>query len=78
MPLTVSGLAKKIVALVSREQEALLEKVAELNFQRGLAALSRKYQERLAQERKLSQNAMEILTELRQMREDIAAHDYSR
>ncbi len=78
MPLTVSGLAKKIVALDSREQEALLEKVAELNFQRGLAALSRKYQERLAQERKLSQNAMEILTELRQMREDIAAHDYSR
>jgi hypothetical protein len=54
----------------------LLEKVAELNFQRGLEALARKYRERLAREGKLDQSTADIMAELERVREALAAHDY--
>ena len=69
-------LAQQIVALDRTAQEALLEKVAELNFQRGLEALARKYRERLARAGKLDQSTADIMAELEQVREALAAHDY--
>ena len=76
MSVSIRELAESIAALAEQEQEELIEKVAELNFQRGLTALSQKYRDRLAREGKLQQPAAEILAELAKLREDIAAHDY--
>ena len=76
MSLNIDQLAEQIAALNRGEQEALLEKVAELNFQRGIEALSRQYRERLAQEGKLNQKAAEVMAELERVREEIAAHEY--
>lgn len=72
----ISELAKRIVALEPTEQEALIERVVELNFQRGLEALSQRYRKRLAQEGRLDQSATEVPAELAKLREEIAAHDY--
>ena len=76
MSLIIDELAKKIATLDPAEQELLLERVAELNFQRGLEALSQKYRERLAKQGELDQKADEIMTELERVREEIAANDY--
>jgi len=42
----------------------------------GLEALSQKYRERLAKEGKLDQRADEVMAELKQIREEVATHDY--
>jgi hypothetical protein len=76
MSLNIDQLAEQIATLNRREQETLLEKVAELNFQRGLKALSLQYRERLAQEGRLDQKAAEVMAELERVREDIATHEY--
>ncbi|MGE4090214.1 MAG: hypothetical protein AB7G75_05175 [Candidatus Binatia bacterium] len=76
MSVSLNELAERIVALEPTEQEALIEKVAELNFQRGLAALSQTYRKRLTQAGKLDQSVAEVLAELAKVREEIAAHDY--
>lgn len=74
--LKIEELAKKIAELDPSDQESLLEKVAELNFQRGLKILSQKYRKRLAEEKKLNQRADEVLAELKRIREEVAANDY--
>ncbi len=71
----IDELAEHIAALDPASQTALLEKVTELNFQKGLAYLSQKYRERLAREGRLNQTVGEIMTQLEQVREEIAAHD---
>jgi len=76
MSLNIDQLAEQIATLNRTEQEVLLEKVAELNFQRGLEALSQQYRERLAQEGKLDQNATEVMAELERIREEIALREY--
>ena len=76
MSVSINELAESIVALAPQEQEELIEKVAELNFQRGLSVLSQKYRDRLAQEGQLQRPAAEVLAELAKLREEIAAHDY--
>lgn len=76
MSIRIDELAEQIAALGPSEQEALLEKVASLNFQRGLEALSQKYQEQLAAKGKLDQKADEVMAELEQIREEIAASEY--
>ena len=76
MSLKVDELAQQIAALGPLEQEELLERVADLNFQRGLEALSQKYRERLAVAGKLNQKADEVMAELGQIREGIAANEY--
>ncbi len=76
MSLKVDELAEQVVALGPSEQEELLERVANLNFQRGLETLSRKYRERLASAGKLNQKADEVMAELEQIREGIAASEY--
>jgi hypothetical protein len=73
---TIDQLANTIMALAPAEQEMLLERVAELNFQRGLEALALKYRARLAREARLDQKATQVMAELNRIREEIAAHDY--
>ena len=72
----INELAEQIATLDPSDQEVLLTKVADLNFQRGLEALSQRYRERLAGQGKLDQTADEVMAELDQIRHEIAAHDY--
>ena len=72
----VEHLAVEISALEEHKQQTLWKHVAELDFRRGLYALSEQYQERLRQQGALSRSAEEILSELRTVREDVAAYDY--
>jgi len=72
----VENLAAKIAALREHEQQALWGRVAELNFRRGLSTLSEQYRERLRQQEQLDRSGEEILADLKQIREEIAAHDY--
>lgn len=73
---SIEELAKAIVTLSPLEQQALLEKVAQLNFQKGLHELSEKYRARLAREGQLDVPAGEIWAELHRLREEIAKRDY--
>lgn len=76
MSLSIDELAEQIVSLAPTEQETLVEKIAAIHFRRGLEALAQKYRGRLALEGKLNKHAAEVLAELEQLREEIAAHDY--
>ena len=78
MSLKVDELAEQVAALGPSEQEELLERVANLNFQRGLEVLSQKYRERLAVAGKLNQKADEAMADLEQIREKIAANEYQK
>ncbi len=69
-------LANEIASLDEQEQRAVLVRVAELNFRRGLNALSDQYRERLRQAGRIDQTAEEVLAELRRLREELAASDY--
>jgi len=69
---SVEELAKTITALPRNEQEALLDKVAQLNFQKGLADLSERYRARLAREDRLDLPVDEIWDELRRIRDEVA------
>jgi len=69
-------LATQIATLDPADQDVLWEKVAELNFQRGLEALAQKYRARLVAEGTLDQTADTVMTELKKLREKIAADDY--
>ena len=69
---SVEELAKTITALPRNEQEALLDKVAQLNFQKGLADLSERYRARLAREDRLDIPVDEIWDELRRIRDEVA------
>ena len=76
MTSTVENLAAKIADLEEHEQQALWGHVTELNFRRGLYALSEQYRERLQRQGELDRSVEEVLADLRWIREDIAAHDY--
>ena len=76
MSLHLDELATQIATLDPAEQEALWEKVAALNFQRGLEALAQKYRVRLAAEGMLDQTADTVMAKLKKLREEIAADDY--
>ena len=76
MSLHLDELATQIATLDPAEQEALWQKVAELNFQRGLEALAQQYRARLAAGGTLDQTADTILIELKKLREEITADDY--
>lgn len=73
----VEELASKIAALDEAEQKVLFERAAELSFRHGLTALSGRYRKRLRREGELDRTVEEILTKLRQIREEIAAREYS-
>ena len=72
----VESLAAEIAGLEERKQQVLWEHVAKLNCRRGLYALSEQYRERLRDQGELGRSVEEILDELRQIREEIAVHDY--
>jgi hypothetical protein len=73
---SIDDLAREITALDPSEQEALIDKVAQLNFQKGLHELAAKYRSRLASEDRLNVPTEEVWAELHRIREEIAAHDY--
>lgn len=73
---SIDELAREITALDPSQQQTLLEKVAQLNLQKGLLDLSEKYRARLAREHRLNISSEEVWAELHRIREEIAAHDY--
>jgi hypothetical protein len=73
---SIDQLAKVITELNPSEQQALLDKVAQLNFQKGLHDLAEKYRARLAREGKLNASLEQIWEELNHTRQKIAEHDY--
>ena len=73
---SIDDLAREITSLDPAAQLALIDKVAQLNFQKGLHDLAKKYRSRLASEGRLNVPADQIWAELHRIREEIAAHDY--
>ena len=73
---SIEDLAREIVGLTPSQQEALLERVAQLNLQRGFRELSDKYRARLERQGELNITPDEVWAELHRIREDIAGHDY--
>ena len=76
MPHEIEELAEQIAALDPPKQEELFDIVAEMNFQRGLDALSRKYRQRLSQKGALERTAHEVMDDLARLRQEIAADEY--
>ena len=72
----IDELATEICMLAPQEQQKLLIRVADLNFEHGLEGLSARYRKRLAEEGKLEQKAAEVLSELEEVRTKIAADEY--
>ena len=73
---SIDDLANMITDLESSEQQALLDKVAQLNFQKGLHDLAEKYRARLARQNQLNSPPEQLWIELHRIREEIAEHDY--
>ena len=73
---SVDELAKTITALPREEQEALIDKLADLSFQKGLGDLSDRYRARLAREGQLDIPSEEIWEELRRIRNEVAERAY--
>ncbi|MGH7455679.1 MAG: hypothetical protein ACRENG_30265 [bacterium] len=78
LDLRVDEFAQEIASWESTRQETLLQKLVDLNYRRGLKALSEKIQKRLIAEGKLHQSVDEIFAELARVREAVAADDYHR
>jgi hypothetical protein len=72
----VEELAQQIASLEESDLQALLERVEELSFRRGINALSDRYRKRLAQQEKLNERAETIQLKLKQIREEIAFREY--
>jgi hypothetical protein len=72
----IDDLASVITELNPSEQQALLDKVAQLNFQKGLHDLAEKFRARLAHEGKLGAPPEHVWAELHRIRQQIAEHDY--
>ena len=73
---SIDDLANVITQLDPSEQQVLLDKVAQMNFQKGLHDLAGKYRARLARENQLDSSAEKIWVELHRLRKEIAAYDY--
>lgn len=75
MSAQIAELAEKVANLAPKDQEHLLDTVAQLNFQQGLYKLSEKYKNRLKNENRISEKAEEIMAKLRESRERIARNE---
>ena len=73
---SIDQLAAEITRLTPSEQERLIEKVAQLNFRRGLHDLAHKYTSRLRTQQNKQQTTDEVWAELQRIREKLAADDY--
>lgn len=69
-------LAREISSIDPPDQHGLVERVAKLNFLKGLHDLAEKYRSRLASEGRLNIPAAQVWAELHLIREEIAAQDY--
>ena len=74
---SIDELAREIIDLTPSQQEALLERVAQLNLQRGLRELAEKYRARLKENGRLDIPSEQVWAELHHVREKIASNDYS-
>ena len=74
---SIDELAREITSLDPSEQQVLLERVAQMNFRKGLHELAEKYRARLAREGRLNTPQEKIWAELHRIREEIATHDYA-
>ena len=74
---SVDELAHTITALEPAEQQALIDRVAQLNFQKGLHDLAEKYRARLSTQNRLDVPPEQIWSELHRIRQEIADHDYA-
>jgi len=74
----IDEVAHEIASWEKSQQENLLQKLVDLNYRRGLTALSKKIQRRLIAEGKMKQSVDEIFAELARTREEVAADDYLR
>lgn len=75
---TLDSRTDEIASWDLAQQENLLHKFVNLNYQRGSKKLSEQIRQRLAAESKLDQSVDEIFAELAQTRDAIAADDYKR
>jgi hypothetical protein len=73
---SIDDLANVITEMDPAEQQTLLDKVAQLNFQKGLHDLAEKYRARLTRDNQLNSPTEQIWIELHRIREEIARHDY--
>lgn len=73
---SIDDLANVITDLDPSEQKALLDKVAQLSFQKGLHDLANRYRARLARESQLEVPSEQVWIELHRIREEIAENDY--
>ena len=73
---SIEDLATLITNLESSQQQALLDKVAQMNFQKGLNDLAGKYRARLVRENQLNSSPEQIWVQLHRIRDEIAQHDY--
>ncbi len=73
---SIDGLARTITELPPSEQQALLDRVAQLNFQKGLNDLAEKYRARRAREGRLDICAEQVWADLQRIREEVASRDY--
>ncbi len=73
---SIDDLASVITELEPADQRALLDKVAQLNFQKGLHDLAAKFRARLAREEQLDLAREQVWTELGRFRRQIVEHDY--
>ena len=74
----VDKIAEEIASWETAQQETPLNRLADLNYRRGLKALSEKIRGRLKTEGKLYQSADEIFAEMARIREKVATDDYRR
>jgi hypothetical protein len=74
---SIDELAREIIDLTPSQQQALLERVAQLNLQRGLRDLAEKYRARLRNTGQLGVSSDQVWAELHRLREEIASNDYS-
>jgi len=75
MSAQIAELAKKVAKLAPKDQEHLLDTVAQLNLQQGFYKLSEKYKNRLKTENRINEKAEEIMVKLRESRERIARNE---
>jgi hypothetical protein len=73
---SIDDLANVITELDPSDQQALLGKVAQLNFQKGLHDLAEKFRARLAHEGLLNAPSEQVWADLHRIRQQIAEHDY--
>jgi len=73
---SLDDLAREITSLDAAQQRELIDKVAQLNFQKGLRDLSDRYRRRLMSENRLDIPSEQVWAELHRIRDEIIAHDY--